>query len=121
MHVEKAYPALQAEVQDLLALNHFLAQIDNPQVTFGDRQKAPSTIDAAVAATIMSMELEMYLHPTSIGREEHVIAAAGRMRSSEGGARDMDMVLERLERLEARLAATQGVIFGENTDLSSRH
>ena len=117
MLVEKAYPALQAEAQELLALNHFLAQIDNPQVAFGVRQKAPSTIDAAVAAT---MELEMYLHPTSIGREEHVIAAAGRMRSSEGGARDMDMVLERLERLEARLTATQGVVFGENTDLSSR-
>ena len=30
--VEKAYPALQAEALELLALNHFLAQIDNPQL-----------------------------------------------------------------------------------------
>ena len=28
--VEKAYPTLQAEAQELLALNHFLSSIDNP-------------------------------------------------------------------------------------------
>jgi hypothetical protein len=59
MPVEKAYPALQTEAQELLALNHFLAQIENGQLAFGVRQKATTTLDAAVAATL---ELETYLH-----------------------------------------------------------
>ena len=58
--VEKTYPALQAEAQELLALNNFLAEIENPQLVFGVRQKAPTTLDAAVAAIL---ELETYLHP----------------------------------------------------------
>ena len=35
MHVEKAYPVLQVEAQELLALSHFLAQIENSQLVFG--------------------------------------------------------------------------------------
>ena len=124
--VEKAYPALQAEAQELLALNHFLAQIDNPQLVFRVRQRAPPTIDAAVAAT---MELETYLHPSGIGIPiaqvqmaggEDVIAATGHMRSSEGGARDLEKVLERLEKLEACLTANQSVANEDNKDLSGR-
>ena len=58
--VERAYPALLAEAQELLALNQFLAQIEDPQLAFGVRQKTPTTIDAAVAATL---ELETYMKP----------------------------------------------------------
>ena len=50
--VEKAYPKLQVEAQRLLALNHFLANIDNPQLAFGVRQRAPTTLDEAVAAVL---------------------------------------------------------------------
>ena len=108
--VEKAYPALQAEAQELLALNHFLAQIDNPQLMLRVRQKAPSTLDAAVAATL---ELETYLQPkvatTPIAQvkeqdsDSDVIAAA---RYEKGGAQDlMSQLLERMERMEAKLSS----------------
>ena len=56
--VERAYPALQAERQELLALNQFLARIEDPQLAFGVRRKTPTTVDAAVAATL---ELETYM------------------------------------------------------------
>ena len=45
--VKKVYPALQAEAQELLALNQFLAQIEDPQLMFGVCQKTPTTVDAA--------------------------------------------------------------------------
>ena len=55
---ERAYPDLQAEAQEQLALNRFLALLDNPQVAFSVRQKAPKTIEDAVTATL---EMESYL------------------------------------------------------------
>lgn len=56
--VEKAYPTLQAEGQELLVLNHFLDQITDPQLSFGVRQRALDTVDKAVASVL---ELETYL------------------------------------------------------------
>ena len=120
--VEKAYPALQAEAQELLALNHFLAQIDNPQLMFGVRQKAPSTLDAAVVATL---ELETYLLPRittpSIAQvdeqygDSDVIAAAC---YRKGGAEDlMSKLLERMERMEAKLSS---VVNGEGSGSQGR-
>ena len=58
MLVEKAYPVLQAGAQELVALNHFLTQIENPHLPFRFCQKALTTLDTAVAATL---ELETYL------------------------------------------------------------
>jgi hypothetical protein len=110
--VEKAYPALQTEAQELLALNHFLAQIENVHVAFGVRQKAPTTLDAAVATTL---ELETYLQPkiptapiAQVEEQYDVIAAA---RYEKGGAQDlMRKLLERMERMEAKLS---DVVTGE--------
>ena len=58
MLVEKAYPTLQAEAQELLALNRFLDEIKDPQLVFGVRQRAPANLDQAVAVT---PELDTYL------------------------------------------------------------
>ena len=102
--VEKTYPTLQAEAQELLALNHFLFTIEYPHLAFGVRQRAPTTVDTAVAPTL---ELEGYLQgpcaPSTFGHvREYVIAAAGS--SDEGVARDLlQKVLERLERLEEQV------------------
>ena len=93
LRVEKAYPTLQVEAQRLLALNHFLVNIDNPQLAFGVRQRAPTTLDEAVAAIL---ELETYLkpRPTTMGSVEtfdpiadDVIAAIRRSGSGEGLSR----------------------------------
>ena len=107
--VEKAYPTLQAVAQELLALNHFLSQIENPQLAFAVRQRAPTTVDSAVAA---ALELEIYMGtPTKpiaqvLHAEDDVIAATGS--NNEGGARDMlQAVLKRLDKLEGQLAVTK--------------
>ena len=52
MLFERVYPALQAEAQDLLALNQFLAQIEDLRLAFEVCQKTPITVDAAVAENI---------------------------------------------------------------------
>ena len=38
--VEKSYPDLMSEAQEVLALNHYLAQLDNSQVIFSETQTA---------------------------------------------------------------------------------
>ena len=57
---EKSYPDLPSEAQEVLALNRFLTQLDNPQVHFSVRQKQPTNIDQAVQFTL---EAESYLRP----------------------------------------------------------
>ena len=55
---DKAYPDLEEKARERLALNQFLAQIENAQVAFGMKQKQPTNVEEAVVATI---ELESYL------------------------------------------------------------
>ena len=55
---DKAYADLEEKARERLALNQFLAEIGNPQVAFGVKQKRPKTVEEAVIATI---ELESYL------------------------------------------------------------
>lgn len=43
---------------ECLVLIEFLSKIDNPQVTFGVKQKQPSNVDEGVAA---ARELDSYL------------------------------------------------------------
>ena len=55
---DKAYPTLQEEACERLSINAYLAQLPQPQISFSVRQKQPSTLDDAVAATL---EMESYL------------------------------------------------------------
>lgn len=54
----KAFPTLQEDAKQQLALTHYLGQLDNPQISFNVKQKRPKTLDEAVSATL---ELESYL------------------------------------------------------------
>ena len=54
---DKAYPSLEHEARERLAINAYLQQLSPPQVAFAVRQKRPGTIDDAVAATL---EMEAY-------------------------------------------------------------
>ena len=56
---EKAYPDLQAESQEVLALYRFFTQLDNPQVNFAVKQKQPANVDQALQYTL---ETESYLN-----------------------------------------------------------
>lgn len=62
--VDRAYPTLQAKGREQLALNHFLGQLENPQVAFSVKQKHPKTLEEAVTATL---EMESYLGPKAAG------------------------------------------------------
>ena len=97
--VERAYPTLQVEAHEVLALNHFLTHIEDQQLAFAVRQRAPITVDAAVACVL---ELDTYLD-TQRREDEVVIATVGRMRSNRGGAGIWEKLLERMERLETQL------------------
>ena len=57
---DKTYPSLQEEAHERLSINAYLAQLLQPQISFSVRQKQPSTLDEAVAATL---EMESYLPP----------------------------------------------------------
>ena len=56
--VDKAYPGLQEEARERLAINAYLTQLPQPQISFSVRQKRPATLDDAVSATL---EMESYL------------------------------------------------------------
>ena len=47
---DKAYPDLEDNDRERLALNAYLSQIENPPVAFGVKQKTPALLDAAVTA-----------------------------------------------------------------------
>ena len=56
--VEKAYPDLEEGSRECIALNHYLSQLNNPQIAFGVKQRRPKSVLDAVTATI---ELESLL------------------------------------------------------------
>ena len=56
--VDKAYPILEDDARQQLALQRYLSQLHNDQIAFGVKQRKPRTIEAAVGATL---ELESYL------------------------------------------------------------
>lgn len=104
---DKAYPELTLEARERFALNQYFTQLTDPQVAFAVRQTKPTTIDAAVQATL---EMESYAKPLpgkvaqlvdeSIADEP--VAAAGLQKTC-----DMRMLLEKMEKMEAQLKELQ--------------
>ena len=102
---DKAYPELEDKARECLALNHYLSQIDSPQLAFSVRQRQPKTVVEAVSATL---EMESYLQPkpsriAQVELEpetESVMASIQCQQKALLGA--LDKVMERLERLEAK-------------------
>ena len=54
------FPDLEDGARERLTLNAYMAQLEEPQVAFGVKQRTPNTLDAVVTATL---ELESYLTP----------------------------------------------------------
>ena len=96
----KAFPQLQNDAKEQLALNHYLGQLTNQQISFNVRQKRPRTLDEAISATL---ELESYLVPAGL-------QAAGvppsqvvsRVHQSQDTMMEiLGKIMERLDRLES--------------------
>lgn len=104
---DKAYPDLAEEARERFALNHYLAQLSNPQVAFAVKQTKPTTVDDAVRAT---MEMESYSKPVLTGitpvseeaEEDETVAAVMGQKPS-----DLKLILERMERMETQLRELQ--------------
>ena len=58
MLADKGFPNLSKEAKKQLALQTYIQQLEQPQITFGVKQRLPKTLDEAVTATI---EMETYL------------------------------------------------------------
>ena len=101
---EKAYPALQPQARECLAVNVYLKQISNPQVAFAVHQKQPENLDDAVTATL---EMESYVNQTGVKeavasvQEETVVAAAG-SQSDNRLLSLMEKLIDRVEKLEQK-------------------
>eukprot|EP00731_Ephydatia_muelleri_P000931 Em0001g931a len=67
----KAFPAIDEKAKDLLSLERYLSELDNPKVAFAVRQRQPKTLDDAVSCT---MEMESYLHQETKGSKISVIS-----------------------------------------------
>ena len=100
--VDRAYPQLEAAARDQMAMTRYLSQIDNVQVAFSVKQQKPTTLDAAVSATL---EMESYLGPKlEVAGVEDTVAAA---MPDEATGTVMKKLLERMERLETELSESR--------------
>ena len=126
--VDKAYPDLQTEAKEQIALTQYLAQIDSPHVAFAVRQKTPASLDAAVTATL---EMESYWSPkldvASAGVDaettptvtDHPVSAA-MTRGQDDTHYLMKELLGRMEKIEAELAGSRGASGRGNRPMQSR-
>ena len=101
--VDKAYPDLQDEACEQLAMNAFLQQLTPPQVAFSVKQKRPVTLDDAVAATL---EMESYVSSqvmvTSMlpASEEVSACPVSEVDQLEKLARVVEQLTEQVEKLQ---------------------
>ena len=105
--VDKAYPDLEDNAKEQLALNHFVSQIENGQVAFSVRQKRPKTVDEAVCATL---EMEAYVcidakTISSVVEVEDVTTDPLAVNGVTSSMADlMDQCIDRLEKLEMKVS-----------------
>ena len=105
MLANKAFPQLQNAAKEQLALNHYLGQLTNQQISFNVRQKRPRTLDEAVSATL---ELESYLVPAGLqAAAVPPSQVVSRVHQSQDTMMEMlGKIMERLDKLESADNAT---------------
>ena len=97
----KAYPDLQNEARELLALNRYMSQLYNPQITFAVRQRQPQSIQEAVISTI---ELESYLvKPIANCDQLERTAPQANVTMQTSMVEALQKLLSRIEQLETEL------------------
>ena len=99
--VDKAFPHLQAEAREQMALTHYLGQIDNTQLAFSVKQQKPATLDSAVSSTL---EMESYLpqkgEPIGVAATDKNISITTAYNESTPGMMEL---LDRMKKLETEL------------------
>ena len=111
--VDKAYPSLDSEARQQLALQCYLSQLDNEQVAFGVKQRKSKTIDAAVGATL---ELESYLVKPKQGMVAAVQAAPTQATLLEM----MEKLMTRMDKLESSTPGKMPLLTATKTYHCSR-
>ena len=101
--VDKGYPDLQDEAREQLAINAFLQQLTPSPVAFSVKQKRPSTLDDAVAATL---EMESYVSSQTVvasmspSSEEVAVCPVSETNRLEKLTRAVEQLTERVEKLQ---------------------
>ena len=107
--VDRAFPSLQQEAKEQLALSRYLDQLTSAEVSFGVKQRRPATVNEAVSSTI---ELESYLSKgpskgssvvSHVTPEEDPVVG-GVQPVQEGLLRTMQKLVERVEKLEMTIS-----------------
>ena len=109
---DKAYPLLDDNAREQLALTHYMGQLTNLQVALQVKQSRPKTLDAAVTATL---ETESFLPRSNAQGVSHVeedtlpvSGAAGESSQHVLLLRAIEELGERVGKLEHKLEATAG-------------
>ncbi len=103
----KAYPELNEDAREQLALHNFLGQIGDPLIAFNVKQKSPATLDEAVSATLT---MEAYADPRTQGvaaatggqPEGATLVAATEQKSL---VNLLERLVDRVDKLEAKLTS----------------
>ena len=101
--MDKAFPKLQFEEKEQLALSRYLDQLEPIHISFGVKQRQPKTMHEAVSSTL---KLESYLAKPRSGSVSHVavpdeppVESIQAVQKDKIGA--MQKLVERVEKLEA--------------------
>jgi len=101
--VERAFPTLQAEAKETLALNQYLSQIHNQQLAVGVKQRRPKNLVEAVSFTI---EMESYFQPPAklapVMTDEYPLVNAVQSQQS-AMLQALEGITQQLQRLEVSI------------------
>ena len=104
-----AYPDLQEDARERLALNHYLSHLDDPRLGFSVGQSKPISVNEAVTTTL---EMETYLQastPAMPIQIAQINAEVGEPPATIGGVSGkkqddpLQQRLQRMERLEVEM------------------
>ena len=100
--VDKAFPSLEEDAKELLNLDRYLSNIDDPKIALAVRQQRPATVEEAFAWT---QEMESYAAPQGEKKvplvEERLEHDLGMVSSQQGIIPLLESIMARLEKLKS--------------------
>lgn len=104
---DRAFPTLEEDAKELLTLDRYLGNINDPKIAFAVRQQRPKTVEEAVASTL---EMESYAAPEQKQAESKVSLVDEEseydlcmIRSQQGVVPLLESIVSRLEKLESNV------------------